>query len=212
MKVYAPHPSDDPKHGQAFWVDHPSNELPTGALPLPHVLGSGKFGDDYSPASPVSDEVLKELSSGKCLLIDTANGLRDTYGDFNSARYSGMPIFDAALIELLDELDPSVNEFIELPFVWGTKENQEIFDKFFLVNILRKVDGLDHSRIHEMVREDGSKIKIRQGDTRLRRNAVAGFHIWRDEATSEVFVSEEFVRRASEVGIEGVRFDEVRLE
>lgn len=214
MNVFTIHPEWGKLHVTPLWAEDPdADRNAQSTRVLPSYFANECFGKDSNLSSaPLPQEIIAEVNSGKWMILDTRNGLYDAYGGLGKLRHSGMMIIDEGLKDLIEELDPGMNEFVNIPKVWDATNNRKIHENFYLLNILRKVDCLDPELLNYNVAADGTPYYSTIGRGKIRRSTVGQFYVWRDAKTNDAYVSEEFKRRAEEVGMFGVRFsDPMRL-
>ncbi|SLN67521.1 hypothetical protein ROA7450_03612 [Roseovarius albus] len=120
--------------------------------------------------------------------------------------------------QAIDKLEPGVHDLIPIPNVWSLGSQQRVERKFYFLNIYATTRTviMEKSDTSGGIRKtDGKRWKslsaIAPECCHVLAEAADGRHLWRDDLTRAVFMSDTLVRALNEAGVRGFEYMETTV-
>jgi hypothetical protein len=143
-----------------------------------------------------------------------------------SGAWAGAWIVSDRFVDLIERLEPGINQFVPIPKTLNRKK-EPIDKKFFILNILQQLPCIDVERstvywedtsfLHEGKRLGGLKLQEKPGPFNQRRlfavkATVSGYHLWRGTQKmfhTYSFISDQVYDEMARLGITGLNCERV---
>ncbi len=133
----------------------------------------------------------------------------DCFGAINEGYFA----VSKAIAEAIEELEPRVHQIVEIPHVWAQGDNVAIDKPYCFVRVCQVVPCVDMERSAVSETEQygtGLKFHVLNMPSPDRcfviEERIKGLHLWIDEKTLDLFISQDFYDRLQDLGCLGMEF------
>jgi len=133
----------------------------------------------------------------------------DVFQDFDTRDI----VVSERIAEVIERLEPGEHDLVKIPNLWSLGSQERVAQTYYFLNVYAKARTVDleSSKVSWVVRKnDGKNIPFLTARTTEKSVAYESAgddrHLWRDDVTRAVFMSEELVQALRDLNVRGFRF------